>query len=181
MAASYSASTRTNGVLRTSRPTANKGCSLLSTTLSTAPNHSYPMRFLLSECRPFRDRTGTTCQRERNENERDLEVLRRLVWAMENPGKVRILRPWWKKALFFWKKWATVGIEQGRWSKCERATSLANSDALRRPHRSVFPLGGKLPRCEGCIKANPAWGDGCLPGRSNGVCPFDEPQCRAVI
>ncbi len=52
----------------------------------------------------FCDRTGTTCRRERNENKRDPEVLRRLLWAMENPGKVRMLWPWWKKALFFWKK-----------------------------------------------------------------------------
>jgi len=48
--------------------------------------------------------TGASCRRERNENKRDLEVLRRLVWAMENPGKVRMFWPWWKKALFFWKK-----------------------------------------------------------------------------
>ena len=31
---------------------------------------------------------------------------------------------------------------KGRWSRCERATSLVNSDALGRPHRSVFPLDG---------------------------------------
>jgi hypothetical protein len=47
---------------------------------------------------------GATCRRERNENKRDPEVLRRLLWAMENPEKVRMFWPWWKKALFFWKK-----------------------------------------------------------------------------
>jgi hypothetical protein len=58
----------------------------------------------------FCDRTRTKCRRERNENKRDPEVLRRLLWAMENPGKVRIkenitkLRPWWKKAVCFWKR-----------------------------------------------------------------------------
>ncbi|HWW03141.1 MAG TPA: hypothetical protein VNZ64_25800 [Candidatus Acidoferrum sp.] len=48
--------------------------------------------------------TGATCCREPNQNERDPEVLRRLLWAMENPDQVRILWPWWKKALFLWKK-----------------------------------------------------------------------------
>jgi len=52
----------------------------------------------------FCARTGTTSRREQNENKRDPEVLRRLLWAMENPGKVRMLWPWWKKALLFWKK-----------------------------------------------------------------------------
>lgn len=56
------------------------------------------------QVRVFCDRTGTTWRRERNENKRDPEVLRRLLWAMENPGKVRMFWPWWKKALFFWKK-----------------------------------------------------------------------------
>ena len=48
--------------------------------------------------------TGATCHREPNVNKRDPEVLRRLLWAMENPGKVRMFWPWWKRALFFWKK-----------------------------------------------------------------------------
>jgi hypothetical protein len=47
---------------------------------------------------------GAKPRRERNENKRDPEVLRQLLWAMENPGKVRQFWPWWKKALFFWKK-----------------------------------------------------------------------------
>ena len=48
--------------------------------------------------------TGTTYRCEPNVNKRDPEVLRRLVWAMENPEKVRMFWPWWKRALFFWKK-----------------------------------------------------------------------------
>ena len=48
--------------------------------------------------------TGATSRLEPNENKRDPEVLRRLLWAMENPEKVKILWPWWKRALFFWKK-----------------------------------------------------------------------------
>lgn len=48
--------------------------------------------------------TGAACHREPNVNKRDPEVLRRLLWAMENPSKVRMFWPWWKRALFFWKK-----------------------------------------------------------------------------
>jgi hypothetical protein len=47
---------------------------------------------------------GVTPRRERNENKRDPEALRRFLWALENPEKIRILWPWWKRALFFWKK-----------------------------------------------------------------------------
>jgi len=47
---------------------------------------------------------GAAFRREPNENKRHPEVLRRLLWAMENPSKVRLLWPWWKKALLFWKK-----------------------------------------------------------------------------
>lgn len=45
-----------------------------------------------------------TCRREPNVNKRDPEQLRRILWAMENPHKLRMNWPWWKKALFFWKK-----------------------------------------------------------------------------
>ncbi len=48
--------------------------------------------------------TGATCRCEPNVNKRDPEVLRRLLWAMENPDKVKMYWPWWKRALFFWKK-----------------------------------------------------------------------------
>jgi hypothetical protein len=47
---------------------------------------------------------GATYRRERNESKRDTKVLEALLSAMENPEKVRILWPWWKKALLFWKK-----------------------------------------------------------------------------
>lgn len=40
---------------------------------------------------------------EPNENKRTPEQLQQLLWAMENPGKLKINRPWWKKLLFFWK------------------------------------------------------------------------------
>ena len=41
---------------------------------------------------------------EPNVNKRDPEQLRRFLWALENPQKLRINWPWWKKALFFWKR-----------------------------------------------------------------------------
>jgi hypothetical protein len=47
---------------------------------------------------------GATFRRERNVNKRDPEVLRRILWGMENPEKVRMYWPWWKKAILFWKK-----------------------------------------------------------------------------
>jgi hypothetical protein len=52
----------------------------------------------------FCEKIGASFRRERNENKRNPEVLLALLHAMENPGKVRILWPWWKRALFFWKK-----------------------------------------------------------------------------
>jgi hypothetical protein len=52
----------------------------------------------------FSTALGTTCRREHNVNKRNPEVLRRILWQMENPHKVRMFWPWWKKALFFWKK-----------------------------------------------------------------------------
>jgi hypothetical protein len=47
---------------------------------------------------------GVTYRRERNESKRNTKVLEALLRAMENPKEIRILWPWWKKALFFWKK-----------------------------------------------------------------------------
>jgi hypothetical protein len=44
-----------------------------------------------------------TYQCEPNVNKRDPEQLRRFLWALENPEKLRMNWPWWKKALFFWK------------------------------------------------------------------------------
>jgi hypothetical protein len=52
----------------------------------------------------FCDKMVASFRRERNENKRNYDVLQALLRAMENPGKVRILWPWWKRALFFWKK-----------------------------------------------------------------------------
>jgi hypothetical protein len=52
----------------------------------------------------FCEKIGASFRRERNENKRNPEVLQALLRAMENPEKVRILWPWWKRALFFWKK-----------------------------------------------------------------------------
>ncbi len=65
---------------------------------------------LVSDCiageqvQAFCAKTGARCRCEPNVNKRDPEVLRRLLWAMENPDKVRMFWPWWKKALLFWKK-----------------------------------------------------------------------------
>jgi hypothetical protein len=53
--------------------------------------------------------TGVTCRSEPNVNKRDPEVLRWMLLAMENPGKVRMFWPWWKRALLFWKKPRRVG------------------------------------------------------------------------
>jgi hypothetical protein len=47
---------------------------------------------------------GARYRREVNVNKRDPEQLRRFLWALENPDKLRINWPWWKKALFFWKR-----------------------------------------------------------------------------
>jgi hypothetical protein len=44
-----------------------------------------------------------TYQCEPNVNKRDPEQLRRFLWALENPEKLRMNWPWWKRALFFWK------------------------------------------------------------------------------
>jgi hypothetical protein len=48
--------------------------------------------------------------------------------------------------------------QPGHWSECGRATSLANSTAANRPHRSVFSFGGDNRKmksvmylvCSGC-------------------------------
>ena len=47
---------------------------------------------------------GTTYTRERNVNKRDPEQLRLFLHALENPQKFRVNWPWWKKAVFFWKR-----------------------------------------------------------------------------
>jgi hypothetical protein len=54
--------------------------------------------------RCFTSSLGGICRRERNVDERDPEELPRLLWALENSDKLRINWPWWKKALFFWKR-----------------------------------------------------------------------------
>jgi hypothetical protein len=52
----------------------------------------------------FSSALGVAYRREPNVNKRDPEQLRRFLWALENPEKLRMNWPWWKKALFFWKK-----------------------------------------------------------------------------
>jgi hypothetical protein len=47
---------------------------------------------------------GGVYRREPNVNKRDPEQLRRFLWALENPQELRMNWPWWKKALFFWKR-----------------------------------------------------------------------------
>jgi len=54
--------------------------------------------------RAFASALGRDCRREQNVNKRDPEQLRRFLWALENPHKLRMNWPWWKKALLFWKK-----------------------------------------------------------------------------
>jgi len=61
-------------------------------------------KIALEQVQAFCEKIGASFRRERNENKRNPEVLQALLRAMENPGKVRILWPWWKRALFFWKK-----------------------------------------------------------------------------
>lgn len=53
--------------------------------------------------RAFAFALGATHRREPNVNKRDPEQLRRFLWALENPHKLRMNWPWWKKALYFWK------------------------------------------------------------------------------
>ena len=52
----------------------------------------------------FCDSLGVTHRREPNESKSGTEALSALLRAMENPEKVRILWPWWKRALLFWKR-----------------------------------------------------------------------------
>jgi len=52
----------------------------------------------------FCEKLGLSYRREQNEQKRDVEVLQRLLSMMEDPAKVRMLWPWWKRALLFWKK-----------------------------------------------------------------------------
>jgi hypothetical protein len=61
-------------------------------------------KIALEQVKAFCENFGASFRRERNENKRNPEALLGLLRAMENPGKVRILWPWWKRALFFWKK-----------------------------------------------------------------------------
>jgi hypothetical protein len=57
-----------------------------------------------SDVKAFCEHASAQYEREPNINERDPEQLRRFLWALENPDKLRINWPWWKKAIFFWKK-----------------------------------------------------------------------------
>ena len=52
----------------------------------------------------FCSAVGAIYRRETNVNKRDPEQFRRLLWALENPHKLRMNWPWWKKALLFWKR-----------------------------------------------------------------------------
>ena len=52
----------------------------------------------------FSARFGAKYLREPNVNKRDPEQLRLFLLALEHPEKVRINWPWWKKALYFWKR-----------------------------------------------------------------------------
>lgn len=52
----------------------------------------------------FCSKLGAAHRRERNENKRDLEPLRQLLCTLESSDTLRMNRPWWKKALLFWKK-----------------------------------------------------------------------------
>ena len=54
--------------------------------------------------RVFSTSLGSTYRREPNVNKRDPEQLRRILQALENPHKLRMNWPWWKKALLFWKR-----------------------------------------------------------------------------
>ena len=47
---------------------------------------------------------GATFRREPNVNKRDPEQLRKFLWALENPRKVRIAgESWWKR---LWRRWS---------------------------------------------------------------------------
>ena len=52
----------------------------------------------------FTTKLGAKYRREPNVNKRDPEQLRRFLWMLENPEKLRINWPWWKKAIYFWKR-----------------------------------------------------------------------------
>ena len=52
----------------------------------------------------FSTALGGTCRREKNVNRRSPENMRRMLELFENPQKWRINWPWWKKALYFWKR-----------------------------------------------------------------------------
>jgi hypothetical protein len=54
--------------------------------------------------RAFSTGLGGTCRREKNVNMRGPEHTRRILELFENPQKWRINWPWWKKALYFWKR-----------------------------------------------------------------------------
>lgn len=46
---------------------------------------------------------GVSYKRERNVNKRDLEQLRRFLWALENPHTIRIAgEPWWRRLRRQW-------------------------------------------------------------------------------
>ena len=54
--------------------------------------------------RSFCEKMRVAYRREPNARKRNTEVFQLLLEAMENPQKLRMFWPWWKKALFFWKK-----------------------------------------------------------------------------
>lgn len=61
---------------------------------------------LVSENRihSFCSAIGASHSYEPNANNRDPELLLRLLQSLENPEKLRLNWPWWKKALLFWKR-----------------------------------------------------------------------------
>jgi hypothetical protein len=61
-------------------------------------------RIALERVQSFCASLGAVYRRERNGGKRDPEALLLLLRALENPEKVRILWPWWKRALLFWKR-----------------------------------------------------------------------------
>jgi hypothetical protein len=67
-----------------------------------------------SQIKVFCRNLNAEYDREKNENKRDPEQLRRFLWALENPEKLRINWPWWKKILFFWKKGGRIRFEQDK-------------------------------------------------------------------
>lgn len=57
-----------------------------------------------SDIQSFASSLGNKYRLEPNVNKRDPDQLLKILWAMENPKKLKMNWPWWKKAFFFWKK-----------------------------------------------------------------------------